>query len=169
MTLCSGNFFYLCSFYWQAKKTIFSSYFILKKYYTHGLSNLSLYSVCDAFVNTRFVHHSVSNSIWANARARIEYCLMMRRDFSSAYMFYTACVSLRLRIWRRRKKVCLCSSLSRWNVMIWLSISVVRPSVFFSNTIRINKTLARSHHSFPHDVWNYLSRYFSFAVVRHRQ
>jgi hypothetical protein len=52
--------------------------------------------------------------------------------------------------------------------MIWLFVSVVRSSLFSSNTIRINKTLAHSHHSFPHDVYNYIladvSRLSSFDI-----
>lgn len=50
--------------------------------------------------------------------------------------------------------------------MIWLSVSVVRSSLFFSNMIRINKTLAHFHHSFPHDV--YKLSYPSMFLVCHR-
>jgi len=92
-------------------------------------------------------------------RAKIEYFLMMSRDF----------VATRKNEQTREegKTVVVCFwLLSRWNVMIWLSVSVVRSSLFFSNMIRINKTLAHFHHSFPHDV--YKLSYPSMFLVCHR-
>ena len=75
-----------------------------------------------------------------------------RRDSSNTCSTWHASI-IHFMSKEKRRNVCQSSLLSRWNVMIRLSVSVVRPSSsFFSNMIRINKSLVHSHHSFPRDI-----------------
>lgn len=142
--------------------------FYIKKRTKHCfIWNKSLYSIdLFSFMNARFAHHSVSNSIWANAcENRILFNNEKRgreRDFSNVY--FTRHASARNIIFEEKKKVYLscCRDEMWWFDYLYLLSGLLSSFLIWLELIRLSLTLITLFRTMS---INYLSRCFSFVIV----